>query len=271
MNALAESTWLVIGAGRIGTILLRRLLAAGVPASRLTVNDIDGSQANAAATALGIRVASLDERAISGSDAVLVATPPPEVLEVLGTVREWLRKGQAIISFAAGVPLALLEQRVPEGVAVARVMPNAPSLVGRGMNPVVYATQAPPESRALVEALLAVLGGSIIVDDSQMNACVGLTGAAMRSVLPVLEGMTRAGVEAGLFEKDARRVAAAVVAGSAALVSETELGFEEMRSLTPMRTLDEELLSRLIYEAALGATEKARTLERTIVEKVGRC
>lgn len=63
--------------------------------------------------------------------------------------------------------------------------------------------------------------------------------------------MTRAGTAAGLSESDSRCMAAGVVAGAAALVSDTELSFEEITSLTLMQTVDEELVGRLMYEAAL--------------------
>lgn len=90
------------------------------------------------------------------------------------------------------------------------------------MNPAVYGASVTPDARALVEAVLATLGDSIEVTDDQMNWCVGLSGAAMRSLVPVLEGMTQAGVEAGLSERDARRVAAQVMLGTAVIALETK-------------------------------------------------
>ena len=59
-----------------------------------------------------------------------------------------LRSGQAVVSFAAGIPLDQLAALVPAGVAVARVMPNAPSLVGKGMNPVAFGPAVLPEFRS---------------------------------------------------------------------------------------------------------------------------
>jgi pyrroline-5-carboxylate reductase len=121
-----------------------------------------------------------------------------------------------------------------------------------------------PEARELVEAILRVLGESVVVRDDQMNWCVGLTGAAMRSVLSALEGMTRAGIEAGFSEADSRRMASHVMLGTATLTLKTDLTFEQIKSLTPMETVDEAALAQLIFNAAQAAQEKISTMQRKL-------
>jgi pyrroline-5-carboxylate reductase len=164
------------------------------------------------------------------------------------------------------ISLARLEAIAPLGVAVVRVMPNAPSLVGAGMNPVVYGKTATTEARELVTAVLSILGETIAVQDEQINWCVGLSGAAMRSLLPVLEGMTQAGIEAGLSQADARRIAAKVMRGTAALTLETDYSFADLKALTPMQTVDETAVAQLFYQAALEANEKMDAMQQKMEE-----
>jgi pyrroline-5-carboxylate reductase len=143
-------------------------------------------------------------------------------------------------------------------------MPNAPSLVGQGMNPVAYSAGVTAEARALVEAILSTLGETLVVRDDQMNWCVGLTGAAMRSLLPVLEGMTRAGVKAGFSELESRRMAAQTMQGTAALTLKIDLTFEQIKALTPMETVDETAMAQLYYDAARAAQEKIVSAQRKL-------
>lgn len=136
---------------------------------------------------------------------------------------------------------------------MARVMPNAPSLIGQGMNPVCYGRLVRGEAKALVQEVLAALGKTVEVRDEQMNWCVGLSGAAMPSLLLALEGMTRAGIAAGLPPEQARRVAAQAMLGTAALVLRSDLSFEDLKPLTPMETLDEVSLAEMLLQAAKSA------------------
>jgi pyrroline-5-carboxylate reductase len=133
------------------------------------------------------------------------------------------------------------------------------------MNPVAYGAGVTAEARELVEAILSTLGESMEVTDEQMNWCVGLTGAAMRSLLPALEGMTRAGVEAGFFEAESRRMAAQALLGTAALALQTDLSFDEIKALTPMQTVDEEAVSQVFLEAARGAQEKMEQFQKKLM------
>lgn len=265
MNALRDKHLAVIGAGNIGRILLERLGAAGVPAGQLAVCDSDPERGKVAAAQFGVRAASLSDEAVCSADALLIATPPKAAPEVLRALAGRLRPGQVIVSFAA-VPLERLERLAPRGVPVVRVMPNAPSLVGQGMNPAAYGASVTPEARALVEAVLAALGQTIAVRDDQMNGCVGLSGAAMRSLLPVLEGMTQAGTEAGLTADEARRVAAQVMLGTAALALQTELTFEQLKALTPMQTVDEAALAQLFRDAARATKAKMDQVQSKLLE-----
>ena len=117
----------------------------------------------------------------------------------------------------------------------------------------------------LIEALLATLGESIVVIDDQMNWCVGLAGAAMRSLLPVLEGMTEAGLQAGFTGTEARRIAGLMMQGTAALVlQKPEMDFAALKNLTPMVTVDEVAVAREFHDAAQAAREKVDALATKI-------
>lgn len=93
---------------------------------------------------------------------------------------------------------------------------------------------------------------------------MGLSGAALSSLLPALEGMTQAGVEAGFSSSQAREIAAQVMLGTAALALQTGLTYEGIKTLTPMQTLDEAAVAKVFVEAARAAKEKIDQLQKTI-------
>jgi pyrroline-5-carboxylate reductase len=265
VKELADHRLAIVGVGNVGRILLARLMTSGVPPERLVICDADPTRAASAAKDWPVKIATLTDPEVCSAEVVLLAVPPKAVPDVLRKLTVRLHPGQLVVSFAATVPLSLLESLVPVGVSVARVMPNAPSLVGQGMNPVVYSDLMDPSWEEVIEAILATLGDWIEVDDGQMNWCVGLTGATMRTILPASEGLVRAAEMAGFPPQDARRLAAQALRGTAALLSETALPLEDIKNLTPMETVDEAALSQLIFEATRGAKERVDRLEMKII------
>jgi pyrroline-5-carboxylate reductase len=254
----------VIGIGNIGRILVRRLLIGGVPARQIVIVDADETKKQACAAEFGVRAASLVDECVTTADVLLLSPAPKAVPEVLQALSPRLRPGQIIVSFAAAIPITALEKLAPQGVRVVRVMPNAPSLLGHGMNPVAFSSQADDAARKTVFELLECLGTSIEVRDDQINWCVGLSGAAMRSLLPALEGMIQAGLEAGLSEAEARQVAGVVMQGTAALALNTDLSLEQIKALTPMQTVDEAAVAQVYLEAARSAKAKIDALQQKL-------
>lgn len=265
MNSL---TYLIVGMGNIGRILVSRLKAASVPAARLLICDADAARAASAAAEFGARLVALSDESARQADVFLLAPAPKSVPDVLRQLAPHLTPDRLVVSFAAALPLDKLQTLIP-GVPLARVMPNAPSLVGQGMNPVAWGAAVTPQARERVEFVLRALGQSLETPDERMNWCVGLTGAAMRSLLPALEGMTQAGVEAGFAEEDARRMAAQVMLGTAALVLESGLSFDTIKALTPMQTLDEAALAQIFREAARAARDKTEANQKKLLEMTG--
>src|SRR5207244_7327446 len=121
---------------------------------------------------------------------------PLEVAKVLHAIRVRLDHHPLIVSFAAAVPIGLLESILPAATPVVRVNPNSPSLVGEGFNPVTYGSRVTGTARSLVERFIAALGSTVEIDDASMNIYTALTAVGPTYFLPVLDAMISAGVEA---------------------------------------------------------------------------
>ena len=63
---------------------------------------------------------------------MLVVVKLQDVAGLLDEVGPAVASGATVVSLAAGVRIATLEQRLADGVAVVRAMPNTPALVGQG-------------------------------------------------------------------------------------------------------------------------------------------
>jgi pyrroline-5-carboxylate reductase len=133
------------------------------------------------------------------------------------------------------------------------------------MNPVCFSERTDQETRDLIFELLNCLGETLEIPDNLMNSAVGLSGAAIRSVLPTMEGMVRAGIDAGFSEEQSRILVSQSFLGVAALVKEGKLPIQELKKLTPMETLTEPLVDQIFYDATAGANEKINALQQKIL------
>ena len=87
--------------------------------------------------------------------------------DLLDEIAAELRPGQLVVSLAAGITTAFIESRVPDGVAVVRVMPNTPALVDEGMAAISPGSHCDDAHLAEAEALLASTGRVMRVPEKQ--------------------------------------------------------------------------------------------------------
>lgn len=265
MNTLNKRTIAVIGVGNIGKILLERLISSGVSGSHLIVCEINEEKANKAALDFGVETRTISDLHLLDVSLILLCVGPKAVLPTIKELTNHLKPDQTLVSFAAAVPISEIVKVAPVGVKVVRIMPNAPSLTGKGMNPVCFSERTDQETRDLIFELLNCLGETLEIPDNLMNSAVGLSGAAIRSVLPTMEGMIRAGIDAGFSEEQARILVSQSFLGVAALVKEGKLPIQELKKLTPMETLTEPLVDQIFYDATAGANEKINALQQKIL------
>ena len=116
----------------MGETLLSGLVRAGRRVDRLLVGEKRPERARELEERYGVAVVANVEAARK-ADTVALVVKPQDMADVLAEIAAELRPGQLLVSLAAGITTAFIESRVPEGVAVVRVMPNTPALVDEGM------------------------------------------------------------------------------------------------------------------------------------------
>ena len=223
-----------IGAGNMGTALMKGAAAAG--GQNIGFADSDRAKAKTAAKALGGAVFASNAEAARAGDYVFLALKPQDLAAALTELGPVLRERAAagrpplLVSMAAGWSIGRIQAamgqdvpapRAPGSVPVARIMPNTPALVSRGLIALAASPGVPP---AKLDALEKILGGAGVVDrveEKFMDAVTGLSGSGPAFVCQFIEALADGGVLAGLARDKALRYAAQTVLGTAALLLET--------------------------------------------------
>lgn len=267
MSILHGKRIAVIGAGAIGGVVIDRLLTSGASrADAIVACDTRAERRREITDRYGVAVHEGPDAA-GPADLAVLAVPPLVVDEVLRRLRPALVGDRVVVSFAGGVPLSVLERWVPAGVAVVRVNPNSPSVIGAGFNPVCYGRHAIGPRRALAEAFLDVLGQHPEVDDRWMNVYTALTAVGPTFFLPVLDAMVAAGIGAGLDRAAVLDAVAATARGAAAMVAQRSEPPERLKLFTGLRPLDDQTVKRMTAEAIQAALARMEDVQQKVTAR----
>jgi pyrroline-5-carboxylate reductase len=226
---LSEKKLVVLGAGKLGGILLRAYLKQNLFLSgRVTATVRHAERATALAKELGIAVTTDNREAVKGADIILLTVKPQTVAEVLHEIASEIGADALVVSVAASVPTGFVEQRVAaatggnrDEVAVVRAMPNTPAAVGCGMTAICGGTHVSPDHLEIARSMFDAVGRTIVLDEKHMDAVTGLSASGPAFAYIILESLAEAGVKVGLPRDVATLLAAQTMKGSASVVLET--------------------------------------------------
>lgn len=212
----------VLGAGKMGGILVQALLKKGlfsVALTRATVQHAD--KVRALADKLKIEVGTDNATAVNGADIVLVCVKPQTVEEVAREISSRVSSDQLIISVAASVSTNLIEKALARSVPVVRAMPNTPCALGCGITALCKGKFANADHLEMASAMFSVVGKTVVVDEKHMDAVTGLSASGPAYIYIILESLAEAGVKVGLPRDIATLLAAQTTLGAATVVLET--------------------------------------------------
>nr|WP_300049316.1 pyrroline-5-carboxylate reductase [uncultured Nocardioides sp.] len=260
----------IIGAGVMGETLLSGLVRAGRRVDQLMVGEKRAERARELEERYGVAVVS-NRQAAAKADTVALVVKPQDMGDVLDEIAPDLRAGQLLVSLAAGITTSFIESRVPDGVAVVRVMPNTPALVDEGMAAIAPGSHCDESHLAEAESLMASTGKVLRIPEKQMDAVTAISGSGPAYIFFVVESMIEAGVHLGLPRATATDLVVQTLVGSAAMLRETGTHPVVLREqvTSPGGTTASalrELEVHRVRAAFLAAMEAARNRSRELAE-----
>jgi pyrroline-5-carboxylate reductase len=160
-----------VGGGRVARIMLEGWQRAGAMPARLVVSDPNGASLDALKSRFpSIDVCLGDNCAAAGEQLVFLGLHPPAFADSLPSLASSLRPDAIVVSLAPKVTIARLSSLLGGFDRIARVIPNAPSVMGSGFNPVAFGPALGDSERDGVLGLLSPLGASPVVEEMTLEA-----------------------------------------------------------------------------------------------------
>ena len=204
------------------------------------------------------------------SEGAVIAVKPGDVV---ATCRDLAAKGvQRVVSIAAGVTLATLQDALGPDVAAVRAMPNTPAVVRAGAAAIAPGSNASDADLDWAASILDAVGVVVRVPEDKLDAVAGLSGSGPAYVFLMAEAMIEAGVLVGLSREIAEVLAVQTLLGSAQLLESSDQHAAALRAQVTspggttaagLRSLETGGLRAAVLDAVAAATERSRELGRS--------
>lgn len=259
-----------LGGGNMAEAIIRGLLRGELfPASHVLASGPREERLAFLSEHYGIETTTSNLELVRQSDVVVLAVKPQLLPKVLREVSDEIGPGHLVVSVAAGIPITAIESKLRAGVRVVRSMPNTPALVNAGATAIAPGEHATKDDLDLAKSIFDAVGITVVLDENQLDAVTGLSGSGPAYIFLILEALADAGVKVGLSRRNAQRLAAQTVMGSAKLLLETDEHPGRLKDMVTspggtaiagLHTLEEGGMRTTLINAVESATNRAREL-----------
>jgi pyrroline-5-carboxylate reductase len=246
-----------VGGGRVVRIMLAGWRRAGTPLPQVVVSDIDAAALARLQAEFPFVTVTGDNRTAAMQRIVFLALHPPAVAGALGEIKDSLPADSVLVSLAPKWTAAKIGEALGGFTRLARAIPNAPSIVNRGYNPVSLSASLAASDRARVLALFAPLGACPEVAEDTLEAYAIVAAMGPTYLWYQLYQLIDLGCEFGLTREAAAAAVAAMVDGTSVTMTETGMTPDSVMDLIPVKPLAPiEQTVREAYSRTLGELHK---------------
>jgi len=251
-----------VGTGIIGEALIEVLLRSGLPKESLFIAEKRQERRDEIINRFGVS----EIKDYGSLDAILLAVKPQDFTATLETISDSLSSSPLIVSFAAGIKIKSIEERLGNGSRVIRVMPNTPMIMGRGMSAISLGSAATSNDQDWVKGFLSKAGEVIVVDESLQDAVTATSGSGPAYYFAFTEAVVGAAKRLGISPEDATTLASQTLIGAALMVEKSGKDFKTLREnvTSPNGTTADALksfadsgLEELVYRSMKAAHDRS--------------
>lgn len=228
----------IVGGGRIARIILGGWRRTNPPQDRVVVvSDGDAAALERLRAEFPSVVVTRDNREAARQPIVLLGLHPPAFPAVLPEIAGSLAPDAILVSLAPKWTAARICGALGGFDRIARVIPNAPSIVNRGYNPVHFSARLTDADRARVTALFAPLGAFPEVAEETLEAYAIVAAMGPTYLWYQLFELIELGAQFGLPPDSAREAVTAMANGAIATMMAAGLPPDGVMDLIPVKPL----------------------------------
>ncbi|MFO7992693.1 MAG: pyrroline-5-carboxylate reductase [Marinobacter sp.] len=267
-----------IGAGNMASAIIGGMLDSGFKAANIWVSAPDDNHLQSVRKQFGVSVTTDNRYCAQQADMVVLAVKPQVMADVCYDIAPVVQNTRPLmVSIAAGLEASTLDEWLGGGLPLVRVMPNTPSLVGKGAAGLYANDQVKDKQKVMVESVFNSIGSALWVEEeSLLHAVTALSGSGPAYFFLMLEALEEAATEAGIASDTARTLAVQTMAGAAEMAgrSEHDPGQLKRNVMSPGGTTEQAIhtfedggLRDLVKKAYSAAYKRSGEMAKELAKK----
>ena len=261
-----------VGAGNMAEALIKGILTAKLYSpENIFVSDIRPERLEFLVKEYGVQPAYSNAALAAAVNILVLSVKPQNMAEALQSIKDAVGADTLVISIAAGIKIANITAVLGD-VAVVRVMPNTPALIGEGAAALFANNKAKPMLEK-ARLIFSAVGEAVVVDDEGLiDAVTAVSGSGPAYYFLLMEEMIKAASQLGLPDDVAKTLVLQTAKGAALLAADADKRGESPAQLrrkvtSPGGTTEAALkvfasnkFSQLITTALTAASDRSRQL-----------
>jgi len=229
-----------IGGGRITYILLEALRRQNVLPEDIIISDPDCSRHEQLKKLVNKNITCTnDNKQAAKADIIFLAVHPPAVPELLNEISDEIQDNSVLISLIPVWTIETLSKGLGGHQQIIRMIPNAPSIIGSGYNPVCFSKEISPGRKQELLKIFARWGECPEVLENQLEGFAVMTGMGPTYFWPQFNKLKELGISFGLEKEQLRSGLLKMISGSAELMFNSDLNSDQVQDLIPVYPLKE--------------------------------
>ncbi|QJR80062.1 pyrroline-5-carboxylate reductase [Alteromonas pelagimontana] len=264
-----------IGAGNMSRSIISGLIQSGYSQENILASNPSTPKLDALKKDFGIHTSQSNDEACQFADAIVLAVKPQMMGEMCQALQNNNLSDKLFLSIAAGLPVARLQAMLGGDYPVVRIMPNTPSLLGKGMSGMYADDKVSAADKQYVDDVMGSVGETVWVEQEEgINGVIAAAGSSPAYFFLFLQAMQEEAMNMG-FEKDiARKMVQQAMLGAAEMVCHNQnLELSELRAQVTSKggttaaacnTLIDEGLSDTVAKAMRAAVARAEEMAKQL-------
>ncbi|SFI51138.1 pyrroline-5-carboxylate reductase [Halpernia frigidisoli] len=212
----------IIGAGNLGKSIIQGLIDTksfplkNITATKRNLADLKDFEEK------GITITSDNSSAVEGSELIIVALKPHNILSVLEEISSKINPDKHIIvSLATGISIAQIQKSIGKDLPIYRAMPNTAADVQESVT-CICSTDLDKERNETVKSFFNSIGSTIQINEDLMEAATVIGACGIAYVLRFIRAMIQGGIEIGFDANTASKIVTQTVKGASELLIQRE-------------------------------------------------